>query len=87
MQVTEEYLKEHFLTAYFIDSERQNIEIQATSEDKKKVYTAIIPYDESRDEYKALMTMMNGSKLKINVTLKKSLFFLHLKTILILNYC
>ena len=37
MQVTEEYLKDNFLTAYFIDSERQNIEIQATSEDKKKV--------------------------------------------------
>ena len=36
MQVTEEYLKDNFLTAYFIDSERQNIEIQATSEDKRK---------------------------------------------------
>ena len=25
MQVTEEYLKDNFLTAYFIDNERQNI--------------------------------------------------------------
>jgi len=63
MQVTEEYLKDNFLTAYFIDNERQNIEIQATSEDKKKVYTYVIPFDESRDEYKALMTMMNLDQL------------------------
>jgi hypothetical protein len=36
MQVTKEYLADNFLTAYFIDNERQNIEIQATSEDKRK---------------------------------------------------
>ena len=63
MQVTEEYLKDNFLTAYFIDNERQNIEIQATSEDKKKVYTYVIPYDENRDEYKALMTMITLDQL------------------------
>ena len=63
MQVTEEYLKDNFLTAYFIDNERQNIEIQATSEDKKKVYTYIIPYDENRDEYKALSKFMNLDQL------------------------
>ena len=71
MQVTEEYLKDNFLTAYFIDSERQNIEIQATSEDKKKVYTYIIPYDENRDEYKALMTMMNLDQLHETTYQKK----------------
>ena len=63
MQVTEEYLKDHFLTAYFIDNERQNIEIQATSEDQKKVYTYVIPFDESRDEYKALSKFMNLDQL------------------------
>ena len=63
MQVTEEYLKDHFLTAYFIDNERQNIEIQATSEDQKKVYTYIIPFDESRDEYKALSKFMSLDQL------------------------
>ena len=63
MQVTEEYLKDNFLTAHFIDNERQNIEIQATSEDKKKVYTYVIPYDENRDEYKALMTMITLDQL------------------------
>ena len=63
MQVTEEYLKDNFLTAHFIDNERQNIEIQATSEDKKKVYTYVIPFDENRDEYKALMTMITLDQL------------------------
>ena len=71
MQVTEEYLKDNFLTAYFIDSERQNIEIQATSEDKKKVYTYIIPYDENRDEYTALMTMMYLDQLHETTYQKK----------------
>ena len=37
--ITEEYLKDNFLTAYFIDQERKNIEIQTTTEDKKKVFT------------------------------------------------
>jgi hypothetical protein len=63
MQVTEEYLKDHFLTAYFIDNERQNIEIQATSEDQKKVYTYVIPFDENRDEYKALSKFMSLDQL------------------------
>ena len=63
MQVTKEYLADNFLTAYFIDNERQNIEIQATSEDKKKIYTAIIPFDENRDEYKALNSVMNLDQL------------------------
>ena len=32
--LTEEYLKDHFITAHFIDNERQNIEILMTNEDK-----------------------------------------------------
>ncbi len=63
MQITEEYLKDHFLTAYFVDNERQNIEIQATSEDQKKVYTYVIPFDENRDEYKALSKFMSLDQL------------------------
>ena len=34
--LTETYLKEHFVDAYFIDNERQNIEILTTNEDKTK---------------------------------------------------
>ena len=43
--ITEEYLKDNFLTAYFIDNERQNIEIQTTTRDKKQVITKIIQFD------------------------------------------
>ena len=44
--IPQEYLKDNFLTAYFIDQERKNIEIQTTTEDKKKVFTTIIPFEE-----------------------------------------
>lgn len=33
--LTEEYLKENYIGAYFIDNERKNIEILTTSPDKK----------------------------------------------------
>ena len=44
--ITEEYLKDHFLTAYFIDNERKNIEVQTITEDKKKVFTSIVKYED-----------------------------------------
>ena len=44
--ITEEYLKDNFITAYFIDNERKNIEIQTTTEDKKKVFTTIVKYED-----------------------------------------
>ena len=40
--ITEEYLKDNFINAYFIDDERKNIEILTTSEDKKSVIPTII---------------------------------------------
>ena len=57
--LTEEYLKDNFLTAYFIDNERQNIEVQTTTEDKKSVFTTIIPYEENNPQYQALIKYMN----------------------------
>jgi len=51
--LTEKYLKDHFIDAYFIDEERQNIEILATSEDKKKVLPTIIPFKEENPMFKA----------------------------------
>jgi hypothetical protein len=57
--LTEEFLKDNFLTAYFIDSERQNIEVQTTTEDKKSVFTTIIPYEENNPQYQALTKYMN----------------------------
>jgi hypothetical protein len=52
--ITEEYLKDNFLNAYFIDNERQNIEILTTSEDKKSVVPTIIPYDTKHPYFVAL---------------------------------
>ena len=64
--LTKEYLKDHFVDAYFIDSERQNIEILATSEDKKQVFSTIIPFDEEHSDYQALITVMSLDELHEN---------------------
>ena len=61
--LTEEYLKDHFIDAYFIDEERQNIEILATSEDKKKVLPTIIPFKEENPMFKALKSVMSVDEL------------------------
>ena len=61
--LTEEYLKEHFVTASFIDSERQNIEILMTNEDKSGTIPYIIPFDESDVKYQALQTVMTLDQL------------------------
>ena len=61
--LTEEYLKDHFIDAYFIDEERQNIEILATSEDKKKVFPTIIPFSEDNHMFKALKSVMSVDEL------------------------
>ena len=61
--ITEEYLKEHCITASFIDSERQNIEILMTNEDKSGTIPYIIPFDESDVKYQALQTVMTLDQL------------------------
>jgi len=61
--LTEEFLKDNFLTAYFIDNERKNIEVQTTAEDKKSVFTTIIPYEENNPQYQALIKYMNIDQL------------------------
>ena len=61
--ITEEYLKEHFVTASFIDSERQNIEILMTNEDKSATIPYVIPFDESDVKYQALQTVMTLDQL------------------------
>lgn len=61
--LTEEFLKDNFLTAYFIDNERKNIEVQTTAEDKKSVFTTIIPYEENNPQYQALIKFMNIDQL------------------------
>ena len=61
--LTEEYLKDHFIDAYFIDEERQNVEILATSEDKKKVFSTIVPFSEDNHMFKALKSVMSVDEL------------------------
>ena len=69
--LTETYLKDNFVDAYFIDNERQNIEILATNEDKTKVFPTIIPFDENNDMFKALKTVMSIDDLHENTYEKK----------------
>ena len=69
--LTETYLKEHFVDAYFIDNERQNIEILATNEDKTKVFPTIIPFDENNDMFKSLTSIISADELHENTYNKK----------------
>ena len=53
MTLTEEYLKDNLITAYFVDNERKNIEVLTTSEDKKITLSTIIPFDENFVSFKS----------------------------------
>ena len=61
--ITEKYLKDNFLNAYFIDNERKNIEILTTSEDKKTVLPTIIPFDEKHPSFVALSKYISIDQL------------------------
>ena len=61
--LTKENIKDHFIDAYFIDSERENIEILYTSEDKKKVFTTIVPFNYEHETFKTLQTVMSVDEL------------------------
>ena len=63
MTLTEEYLKDNLITAYFVDNERKNIEVLTTSEDKKITLSTIIPFDENFVSFKALTKFINIDKL------------------------
>jgi len=69
--ITEEYLKDNFLNAYFIDNERKNIEILTTTEDKKSVLPTIIPYDTKHPYFVALSKFCNIDQLHENTHNKK----------------
>ena len=61
--LTEEYLKDHFITAHFCDNERQNIEILMTNEDKSATIPYVIPFDEKDVKFQALQTVMTVDQL------------------------
>jgi hypothetical protein len=69
--LTKEYLKDHYIDAYFIDEERKNIEILTTSEDSKKVIPTIIPFDEKNDMFQSLKTVVAVDDLHERTYVKK----------------
>ena len=56
-------IKEHFLTAHFIDNERQNIEVLMTNEEKTKTIPYYIPFDEKDVKFQALQSVMSVDQL------------------------
>lgn len=60
MNITEEYLKEHFITAYFVDNERTQITILSTDEEtSKKVIETTIEYDMEHPWCQALFKIID----------------------------
>jgi len=68
--LSEEYLKDNLITAYFVDANRQNIEMVVRSEDKKSVFTEITPFDENSEQYKVLTKFISLDELH-ELTYKK----------------
>jgi len=64
MNITEEYLKEHFINAYFIDGERKQIEILSTDEETgNKVIPTIIEYNMEHPWCQALFKIIDLDQL------------------------
>ena len=75
MTLTEKYLKDNLITAYFVDNERKNIEVLTTSEDKKITLSTIIPFDENFVSFKALTKFINIDQLHELTHKKNNGFF------------
>jgi hypothetical protein len=63
--------KDNLISAYFIDNERQNIEVLTRSEDGTKVIPTIIPFDENNHLYKELISIITVEKLHEDTYNKK----------------
>jgi hypothetical protein len=57
--LTEEYLKDNLITAYFIDVKKENIEMVLKSEDQKNTYVEVTPFDENNEQYKILTKIIS----------------------------
>ena len=57
--INEQYLKDHFITAYFIDNERKNIEVVCNKPDFKSVFTSIVKYEEGDAQWEELKKVTN----------------------------
>ena len=63
--------KENLISAYFIDNERQNIEVLTRSEDGTQVVPTIIPFDENNVLFKELTSIITVDKLHEDTYNKK----------------
>jgi len=69
--LTKEYIKDHFIDAYFVDEERENIEILQTSEDKKSVFPTVIPFEKEHGQFQVLESVMSVDELHERTYQKK----------------
>ena len=61
--ITEEYLKNHYITAFYVDNERKNIEIHCRSEDGTQVIPTVIEHDPTHPYFQALMKTVSEEEL------------------------
>jgi hypothetical protein len=63
--------KKNFITAYFIDNERKNIEILLRNDDGASVYTHILEYDPEHPDCKELLEICSLDDLHENTWERK----------------
>ena len=64
--LTKEYLDDKFITAYFCDNDREQIEIITKAEDEKTIVSTIIPFDKSHPWCELLFTYVTLDQLHEN---------------------
>lgn len=70
-KLTEEYLKDNLIEAYFINDERTRIEVLSLDEDKKTQIATVIPYDTENDQCQSLFKIIDIDMLHENTYQKK----------------
>ena len=50
-----EYLKNHFITAYYVDNDRKMIEVQCSNDDSSQIIPYVIEQDENHPYFQALL--------------------------------
>ena len=65
--LTEEYLKNHFITAYYVDNDRKMIEIQCRNDDDTKIIPYVIEHDPAHPNFQTLLKFVSEEEL-LNIT-------------------
>ena len=65
--LTEEYLKNHFITAFYTDNDRRMIEVQCSNDDNSQIIPYHIEQDENHPYFQALMKFISVDEL-LNIT-------------------